>query len=420
MARIVKVETSATSPRPYEVRWSWYDTAGKRHFKKARYRTEREAKAKKREVEDAVASANLPDYAGGKQSLAFWGERWLAERETLTKPSTARGYRAIWTASVRPAFGDRRIGSITAGDVQDWVTSLLRDNKAPATIKHHAWVLGQVFAYAVRARAITYNPARDVRLPTNRSTGRLDYAPHFLTAREIDGLARHLTEAYPEAPWGALVRFMAWTGLRTGEVAGLNVGDVDLASATPSITVTRTRSFRGGVWTEHTPKSGKARTVPLLPSALTAVRDVLAMHPDRDNDNAPLWPGTRPGASTGPRTAGRFAAATGSGRLDWSHPWEAGTFLKRRFRPATLALGLGTPRLHDLRHTFASLAASQGIPSAQVAAWLGHADDIITRQIYTHLFAEDSTRHAERLAALDLATSTATAPSRRNHLRAVQ
>ena len=57
MALIVKVPTSTTSPRPYEVRWSWYNADGARKFKKERYRTEREAKAKKREVEDAVAAA---------------------------------------------------------------------------------------------------------------------------------------------------------------------------------------------------------------------------------------------------------------------------------------------------------------------------------------------------------------------------
>ena len=103
MARIVKVRTSATSPKPYEVRWSWYDANGKRHFKKASYRTEHEARAKKREVEDAVAAANLPDYAGGRQSVSHWGERWLAAKQPVLKPSTYRSYEGSGRqASTRP------------------------------------------------------------------------------------------------------------------------------------------------------------------------------------------------------------------------------------------------------------------------------------------------------------------------------
>lgn len=387
MAHIVKVKTSATSPCPYEVRWSWYDASGHRKFKKARYRTEREAKAKKREVEDSVAAANLPDYTGGRQAVAHWGVQWLDQKRTLRKPSTFRGYKAIWDGSVEPQWGSHRINSVTTADVQQWITELLQSGKTPPTIRHHVWVLGQVFAYAARARAITYNPVRDVELPTDRSVGRLPYAPHFLAAEEVESIAATLTE-----PWGALVRFMAWTGLRTGEVAGLNVGDVDLLHS--KITVRRTRSRRGGTWTEHTPKSGKPRTVPIVPWVADDLRALLAAHPYASVTDAPLWPGTRPGGHTHGTATAHLA-----GSPDWSVPWEAGTFLKRRFRPTTQALGLGSPRLHDLRHTFASLCASRGVPSQQVADWMGHANDVITRQIYTHLFDTDSTRHADSLAA---------------------
>jgi hypothetical protein len=50
-------------------------------------------------------------------------------------------------------------------------------------------------------------------------------------------------------------------------------------------------------------------------------------------------------------------------------------------------------------HTFASLAASKGVPSAQVAVWMGHSSDVITRAIYTHLFDADAARHAELMGA---------------------
>lgn len=391
MARIVKVADPANDKaKPYEVRWSWYDAEGKRHFKKARYRTRREADAKRREVEDAVAAANLPDYAGGKESVTAWGERWLDSREPLVKISTYRSYLAIWNTSVKPTWGGRRISAISTADVQDWVTQLLRSDRKPPTIKHHVWLLGQVVASAVRARAITYNPVRDVQLPTDRAVGRLPHQPHFLTAEEVEVIAA----AMSETTHGALVRFMAWTGLRTGEVSGLNVGDVDLMRRTLTVRRTAYRD-KGNAWREDTPKSGKGRTVPLMPWITDDLRALLAIHPNRNDASAPLWPGAHVGGHTHGTGDG-----PASGALDWSSRWEPATFRRNRFKPALTGAGVTrTVRLHDLRHSFASLCASEGIPSAQVAQWMGHASDVITREVYTHLFDHDTAKYAERLAA---------------------
>lgn len=90
------------------------------------------------------------------------------------------------------------------------------------------------------------------------------------------------------------------------------------------------------------------------------------------------------------KIGGQPKSRTGSNGPRWTR--------SRRFRPATVAVGLGSVRLHDLRHTFASLAASRGVPSPQVAEWLGHSNDVITRQIYTHLFATDTALNVARLA----------------------
>jgi site-specific recombinase XerD len=95
---------------------------------------------------------------------------------------------------------------VTVADVQEWVTRLLDRALTPPTIRHHVWVLGQTFATAARARAITYNPVRDVSLPTDRSVGRLPHEPHFLTAEEVEAVAGQLDTT---PPYGLLVRFTA-------------------------------------------------------------------------------------------------------------------------------------------------------------------------------------------------------------------
>lgn len=394
MARVVKVKVGEYG-KPYEVRWSWYDAEGERHFRKERYRTEREAKAKKREVEQSVADANLPDYAAGRASFSEWAERWHRAVAATSKPSTARGYRSILDGSVLPAFGARRIRSITTADVQDWVTVLLESGRTPPTIKHHVSVARRVFAEAARGRAIPYNPALDVRLPTDRSVGRSKPEPRFLTAEEVARLAAHLDET--AWPYGLLVTFAAYTGLRAGELAGLNIGDVDPLRSVVHVRRTR-RKVKGG-WEVHTPKSGKSRRVPMPRWLGEDVAAYMAQHPHRTDADAALWPGREAGRyERGSDGASRYRPAA----LDYNKPFEPGTFYKRLFQPALAAVGLpcgrGGVRLHDLRHTYASLTASAGIPAYRLAEYMGHASEVVTRSIYTHLFATDADADMERLA----------------------
>lgn len=399
MAQVVRV---ASEGRPYEVRWSVNDADGGRQHHKRRFRTRREADAHRRTVEGQRDAGVTPDYAGARESVAAWAERWYSATAPAARPSTARGYRSVLDCGVLAEFGSWRIGAVGAADVQDWVNGMVAAGLTPPTVRHRVTAARWVFAGAVRARALAHNPVTDVRLPTDRSVGRARPEPRFLTPEEIARVAGALDRAAPGAPWGLLVRFTAWTGLRAGEVAGLNVADVDLVTRT--LHVRRTRERRAGEWRVSTPKSGKARRVPLVGWLAEDLERYLAEHPRADEGDAPLWPGGRPGGhSHGARGAVREGSSV-TGAPDWDRPWEPGTFYRRRYLPAVVEAGLPTGRggvnFHALRHTYASLCASAGVSSQQVAAWMGHANDVVTRTIYVHLFAEDT---AAAVAALETA-----------------
>jgi len=191
-----------------------------------------------------------------------------------------------------------------------------------------------------------------------------------------------------------MIRFMAYSGLRAGEVAGLNVGDVDILRG--EVVVRRTRrkvkvtEQNPEGWEVHTPKSGKTRRVPLPVWLRNDLTGYLAQHPRRLDRDAPLWPGRKNGGQE------RFKGGTGS--ITYAQPWERDAFYKRRFKPALAAAGLPSAvRLHDLRHTYASICASKSIPAYRVAEYLGHSSEAITRMIYTHLFAEDAAADMELL-----------------------
>ncbi|MEH3075396.1 MAG: tyrosine-type recombinase/integrase [Quadrisphaera sp.] len=125
-------------------------------------------------------------------------------------------------------------------------------------------------------------------------------------------------------------------------------------------------------------------------------------------------PGGRPGGYSHGARGSIAEGSRASGAVDYDRPWEPSTFVERRFRPALEAAGLPSRtrgagvRFHDLRHTYASLCASAGVRSQQVAGWMGHANDTVTRLIYTHLFAEDT---AAAVAALEELSGRPAAPN---------
>ena len=187
--------------------------------------------------------------------------------------------------------------------------------------------------------------------------------------------------AYPV--YGLVVGFMAYSGLRASEVAGLEVGDLVFAPGpTCTVKVTRTKERRGGQWFTGTPKSKKSRrAVPLPPWLATKLADYLVnTHPRAAEPPAPLWPSRKNGG--GHRAEGQRYAVP----LDWSQPLAMGAFYDTIFRPALEAIGLPASRpattnapavrgarLHDLRYTFAVLQLSTGVNFMPVSKWRGHS-----------------------------------------------
>ena len=360
----------------WECVWDLPDPrSGKRKFQSKRFDRKADAMQHKRDIENRRATGLSTDQKPGKAPFSEVAEAWLAFHKQHLKPSTARQYRSVLDSSVLPHFGYRPIASITRSDVRDYITALSESGRSAPTIRRHFGVLRLVFEQAAEDGAIPRNPATGLRLPTDKSTGRTPPASVFLSANEVEDLATPLSE-----PYDFLIRFLAYTGLRVGEASGLNIEDVNMR-AKRQISVRRTRAKVKGGWEEHVPKNGRPRKVPLLTAWLQEdMSAYLAAHPRRDEPNAPLFPGA---------TLQRTPGVSGSHRiLDWGKPWEPGAFRKRQYKPALLAAGLPSrTRLHDLRHTAASLMLEMGIPPYRVAEYLGHSLQVLT-MVYAHILPD--------------------------------
>ncbi len=286
--------------------------------------------------------------------------------------------------------------------MQEWVNGLRDRGLAPPTIRHRHLVARWVFAEAARGRAIDHDTATDVRLPTDRSVGRTRPEPRLLTAAEIERLATFL-DGDPEDlnPYGLLVRPVARTGLQAAEVAGLNVGDLDLRRR--PVHVRRTRERVHGEWSTSTTKSGKSRTVPLVGWLLTDPAAHLDDHPRAADPGAPSWPGGRVGGCTHGRRGSRQPGSRTSGSVDYDVPWEPGTFYRRRYQPA-LAAARSSPRSwwRPLPRPASHLrVAVRQRRSRRPAGGRvdGPRQDTVTRLIHTHLFEHDTVAAVDALAA---------------------
>ena len=329
------------------------------------------------------------------------------------KADTVDGYERRLAVYALPTLGSKAIASITPAHAEAFLTALVGHNLAPATLKHHWSTTKQVFAYALRHKAIAANPVDGVDFSANAAQRR-NRRHHPLTAEQVAAVAASVSERYPV--YALLVLFAAYTGLRAEELAGLEVADVVFApGSTPApnavVYVRRAKKRTNGQWVTDTLKSAKsARTVPLPPWLAERMADYLtpdahptpgaaAAHPAADTPQAPLWPNRALG---GARRRGCRAVAP----LDYTEPVDTTAFYKNLLRPALEAVGLPasrpavpattdhdgstTPalpavkgvRLHDLRHTFATLQLSAGVHFMQVSKWLGHSTFTLTLDIY--------------------------------------
>lgn len=330
---------------------------------------------------------------------------WLASRVDL-KPRTREGHTrllaprkhrtATWALSIDATFGGYPLNRITRQQVADWVAARSRSGLKPSSVRNAFFVLHQVLTQAVVDGRLTVNPSDNVRLPTERSTGGsavgvVDDPAQFLTAEQVAALV----DATPW-PYNVLVHLAGWCGLRAAELGGLEVGDVTLPQdpGKPGmLRVERTVVYIDGKLVKDSPKTkGSRRRVPLPADTVAVLRDYLVAHPRTHEADAPLFPGFRmaPARRSGYRTTtdavearSAFSVEEAEVRLtlDWDSPLHHGSFYRNIYRPAVLRTqrltqGVGLPpdlRFHALRHTYASLCVSVGIPALAIANFMGHS-----------------------------------------------
>ncbi len=272
---------------------------------------------------------------------------------------------------VQPWFGDVPIHKITRTHAIDWVQAMVETGLAPSTVVRVVAVAAGCIQRAVDREMVDRNPFRRLPLPRVEDNER-----RFITAEEA-----HRIEAAMDQWWALVVPFALDTGLRIGELAGLEVRDIEFNSPSWVVHVRRIVSDVQGHARIGLPKTRAG--IRAVPTLTRPVAERLAVHISERG----LCPDDK--LFTGP-----------NGGIMRPTNWRS-----RVFRPAVASAGLGpevTP--HSLRHGAVArwIAAGQSDPYV-LSRWLGHSTPVIVYRTYAHLLPQDTTAITERMEAEALA-----------------
>lgn len=320
------------------------------------HRTYTEADREVTKQESAKHSGSWLDPKAGAVTVEqFALNTWLPAQGIIGR--TEREYRGVLRRYLFPEWGGRQIRSIKPSEAGAWQQLLTSEYELTGSTPNRvARYVRSIFKLAVIDRVIAVSPFDGIKAPTLEQS-----AVHPPPISEVVDLIEH---AYRPV-WRAMIELTALTGLRSGELRGMRVGQLDLLRKTMRVHDQLVYEPGEGLYFDGLKTSAGLRTVPLTGRAV----DVLARHL---RDHPPAGEGAYEGLVFAMPGGGPIGEST----LDWA------------FKSICRKAKVRAYRWHDLRHHYASVLIAGGENPKVVQKRLGHKDVMTTLRIYSHLWAE--------------------------------
>jgi integrase len=318
----------------YRVMWRTPDGAQRsRSFK-----TRPEARDWRGIVDRLEAVGQAPDPSRGDVPLDVWAEQVIGTLHL--KPKTVEAYASLLRSRILPKFSGQPIGTISRQQVREWVSDMAGEVSPKRTRNAHG-LLSRLLNEAVLDGRLVANPAAGVPLPRVIAS---EVEPW--TAEELMAVAGAAGRYEPLIVWLGLM------GTRWAETVGLEWDKIRGGVAV----IDSTLSEVNGKFHRVPTKTFTSRRLPL---------------PEQVSQRLPE------------RRQGLVFTTT------QGNPVRSAAFRSRIFLPACERAGVRPIRIHDLRHTCASLLMGHGASPKTVQAWLGHNDIRVTMNTYTHAYSTD-------------------------------
>ncbi|MEZ5230137.1 MAG: site-specific integrase [Acidimicrobiales bacterium] len=289
-------------------------------------------------------------------TVADYLDEWFEGAEHDLRPTSAAGYRRA-IVKLKATLGHRQLQELTPAMVEASYRQHRKDGLAPKTILNTHSVLRKALNDAERLGLVQRNVARSAKRPkvlrAEQATWSADQLSEFLNSIRDD-------------PYFGVYLTAATTGLRRGELLGLGWPAVDLDSG--SLSVVRTRTMASSKEVEGETKTDRSRRrISLDPMTVEMLRRLHRDQLEQRKVAGPAWI----------ETGLVFTDAIGRGVSPDAVSQHFAILVKRSSLPYV--------RLHDLRHTHATLALKAGVHPKVVSERLGHAGIGITLDLYSHV-----------------------------------
>ena len=282
---------------------------------------------------------------------------YYADIETRQREHTMRTKKYIIDLKILPYFGQKRVNDITAADIRRWQNELIKKGYSPTYLKTINNQLSAIFNYAVKYYDLKGNPCTKAG-----SIGKS--RAEEMSFWTIDEFRQFVDCIMDKRQSYMSFMILYWTGMRLGELLALTPADIDLDKHTISITKSYQRLGKKDVVTPpKTPKSKRLITIPEF--LVVDIKDYMdSLYEVQEDDR--LFPVTK-------------------------------YFLEHEMQRGIKASGVKRIRIHDLRHSHASMLVELGFSPLEIADRLGHEKIETTLNTYSHLYPNKQIKIADRL-----------------------
>ena len=331
---------------------------GKPIYKSVLAKTQRELILKLNQLKETYAGVELTE--ASRMTLGEWLDKWLTEyKAPMIRKGTADGYRRIIDNHIKLYLGDKPITQVTTADVQKMYNAVKESGRiredaekgktlSNSMVRSVHMLLHEAMDGAVREGLVPCNPTKGATIPKKEHKEKT-----VLLESQIETLIQAVDS---DEIWRDFFQTELMTGMRRGEICGLRWEDFDGAAGT--LHVRRSVRYEHGEPIIGETKTNEGNRKMILP------RGVVELLAGRRKSSLTEWIFPNPLKPECPM-----------------NPQSAYRRLKKLLGDANLP----DMTFHELRHTFATQAASNGIDPRTLASILGHTKASFTLDTYTHI-----------------------------------
>jgi integrase len=313
--------------------------------------------ATKREAEEWLRRFLLLKQADFDMAFQDFLKLYYEDMGARLREHTMRTKKYIIELKILPYFGKRSISAINPADVRKWQNALIKQGYSPTYLKTINNQLNAIFNYAVKYYDLKSNPCTKAGSMGKSNAEEMQFWTKEEFTQFIDCIMskRH-----------SYIGFMLlyWTGMRIGELLALTIDDIDFEKRTISISKSYQRIDRKDVITP--PKTPRSKRIISIPDFLAVDLKDYISHLYEIEGSERLLPVTK-------------------------------SFMEHEMQRGIKASGVKRIRLHDLRHSHASLLIEMGFTPLAIAERLGHEKVITTMNTYAHLYPDKQRLIADSL-----------------------